>query len=230
MGLNKNNMNIFVPIKHNSQRVHRKNFRKFGKEPLFKHTLLKYSKHKVYVDTDSLEIMDLIGIDKRLEHVKVLNRKETLRGDNVSVCELIKDFITRQKIEQPIVQIHVTSPFLELKTVEDAYKMMSNYDSVVSCTAHNSRFWRKEDYGMCPINHNPVKMEQTQDLPTLYEENSAFYIFKPEVALNLNSRIGHNAYFYSINKVESIDIDTEEDWQFATLLNNRKNYDKNLSR
>jgi CMP-N-acetylneuraminic acid synthetase len=57
--------------------------------------------------------------------------------------------------------------------------------------------------------------KQTQDLPTLYEENSAFYIFKPEVILDLNSRIGKNPHFYSIDKIQSVDIDTEEDWDFA---------------
>ena len=60
-------MKIFIPIKHNSQRVHRKNFRKFGKERLFKHTLLKYADQEDYVDTDSQEIIDLITSDDRLK-------------------------------------------------------------------------------------------------------------------------------------------------------------------
>lgn len=208
-------MIIFIPIKHSSQRVHRKNFRRFGKEPLFKHTLLKYSNHQVYVDTDSQEIIDLISSDKRLSHVNVFNRRESLRGDTVSVCDLIRDFVTRFKINEPVTQIHVTSPFLKEKTLLAASKYIKTHDSVVSCNAHNSRFWRKENYGYCPINHNPVKMEQTQDLPTLYEENSAFYIFQPSVILEINSRIGVNPYFYPTDYIESIDIDTEEDWKFA---------------
>ena len=211
-------MIIFIPIKHNSQRVHRKNFRRFGKEPLFKHTLLKLKKHKVYVDTDSQDIVDLISSDKRLNHVTTFHRKEHLRGDKVSVCEIIKSFIEEYQIKDPIAQIHVTSPFLTVQVLEDAYKKIKNYDSVVSCNVHNSRFWKNEQYGMCPVNHNPVKMEQTQDLPTLYEENSCFYIFNPYVIMNLGSRVGRNPYFYPINKTESIDIDTEDDWEFAINL------------
>ena len=210
-------MIIFIPIKHNSQRVHRKNFRRFGKEPLFKHTLLKLKKHKVYVDTDSQEIIDRISSDKRLSHVTTFHRKEHLRGDKVSVCNLIKNFVKEYNVKEPIVQIHVTSPFLTIQVLEDAYKKIENYDSVVSCSAHNSRFWRKEKYGMCPVNHNPVKMEQTQDLPTLYEENSCFYIFKPYIIINLGSRIGINPYFYDIQHPINIDIDTEKDWEIATL-------------
>jgi CMP-N,N'-diacetyllegionaminic acid synthase len=208
-------MHIFIPIKHNSQRVHRKNFRFFGSEPLFKHTLLKYKNHDVYVDTDSQEVYDSIRKDERLAHVNVYDRAENLKGDKVSVCALIKDFIIRYNIDNPVTQIHVTSPFLKEKTLLDAQKYMQNYDSIVSCNTYNSRFWRKENYGFVPVNHNPVKMEQTQDLPTFYEENSAFYIFKPEVILSHGSRIGRQPYFYPIDKKQSIDIDTEEDWQFA---------------
>jgi CMP-N-acetylneuraminic acid synthetase len=61
-------------------------------------------------------------------------------------------------------------------------------------------------------------MEQTQDLPTLYEENSAFYIFRPDVIINMNSRIGTNPYFYSISSPENVDIDTESDWALALKL------------
>jgi len=215
-----NKMIIFIPIKHNSQRVHRKNFRRFGKEPLFKHTLLKLKNHQVYVDTDSQDIIDLISSDKRLNHVTTYHRKENLRGDKVSVCHLIRNFIEEYNIEQPIVQLHVTSPFLTIKMLEDAYKKISSHDSVVSCTVHNSRFWRKENYGMCPLNHNPVKLEQTQDLPSLYEENSCFYIFNPCVIINLGSRIGSNPYFYEMAYPHNIDIDNEEDWDNAVNVFN----------
>ena len=78
-------MNIFIPIKHNSQRVPRKNFRDFNGEMLFTHTLLKYKEHKVFVDTDSEEIKNLIQSDKRLSHVIVMNRQPHLCGDIVSV-------------------------------------------------------------------------------------------------------------------------------------------------
>tara|TARA_R110002020_G_scaffold11463_1_gene43113 strand:- start:2049 stop:2708 length:660 start_codon:yes stop_codon:yes gene_type:complete len=211
-------MKIFIPIKHNSQRVYRKNFRVFGREPLFKHTLLKYTDQEVYVDTDSQEIIDMISSDRRLKNVTVYSRKEELRGDKVSVCDLIKDFIKTYNVTCPVVQIHVTSPFLKKKTILDAVKFINTNDSVVSCNSYQSRFWRKEEYGFCPVNHNPVKMEQTQDLPAIYEENSAFYIFHPEAILNTNSRIGKNPHFYTISIPENIDIDIESDWEMANLL------------
>ena len=206
-------MKIFVPIKQNSQRVPQKNFRIFKGEPLYKHSLLKYGDLEVHVDTDSDEIYESINSDSRLSNVNVFMRDEALMGDSISVCDLILNFITRYNVQDPIAQVHVTSPFLNADIIKDAYKYMAEHDSVVSCNTYNSRFWRKEKYGFCPINHNPLRLEQTQDLPVVYEENSAFYIFKPSVVLSTSSRIGQNPHFYSISKPYNMDIDTESDWE-----------------
>lgn len=206
-------MIIFIPIKQHSQRVPRKNFRDFGGVPLYKHTLYKFAKQEVYVDTDSEEIKEEINSDSLLSNIKCINREKKLIGDTVSVCDLISNFIKKYNINKPIVQIHVTSPFLELKKLEDAYSKMDKYDSVVSCNVLQTRLWRKEDYGYCPVNHNPIKLEQTQDLPILYEENSAFYIFKPEVIMQSGNRIGKNPFFYPLTYPENVDIDTEEDYK-----------------
>ncbi len=206
-------MKLFIPIKHISQRVPRKNFRNFNNEPLFKHTLLKFSKYDIFVDTDSQEVKKSINTDDRLKNVHVIDRKESLKGHNTSVCLLIEDFIVTHGITEPIIQLHVTSPFLREETVKEAYRMMAGHDSVVSCNTYYSRFWRKEKYGFCPVNHNPVDMQQTQDLPKFYEENSAFYIFNPSSFLSVGSRVGKKPYFYEIQEPENLDIDNESDWQ-----------------
>jgi len=205
-------MLVFIPIKENSQRVPRKNFRDFGGVPLYKHTLYKLTKHDVYVDTDSEEVKEGIRRDPLLSSVKCIDREETLVGDKVSVCDLISNFVEKYYISQPIIQIHVTSPFLELKTLEDAYSKMGEYDSVVACNVLQTRLWRKEGYGYCPINHNPMKLQQTQELPEIYEENSAFYIFNPEI-IKLGNRIGKNPLFYPLTSPENLDIDTEMDFK-----------------
>lgn len=217
-------MIIFIPIKKNSQRVKNKNFRIFGEEPLYKHTLLKFPNDVVYVDTDNDDLIEEIKKDKRLNNVFPFKRKKELVGDEISVLSLIKNFIIEFDIKENVTQIHVTSPFLERDILIDAFKKMSEYDSVVSCNEYNSRFWRKEKFGYCPVNHNPLKLEQTQDLPKIYEENSAFYIFDPKNILNYNNRIGINPLFYPINFPNNIDIDTEKDWEIAiSTLKEKKN-------
>ena len=212
-------MKIFIPIKHESQRVSNKNFRIFNGVPLYKHTLNKLKDHEVFIDTDSDRIIEET---QNLDHVVAFRREKKLCGHKVSVCDLITSFVFRYEIEEPICQIHVTSPFLKEKTINNAYRLLESHDSVVSCNLHQARFWRKEEYGFCPINHNPLKMEQTQDLPKFYEENSAFYMFYPEVIISTGSRIGRNPYFYPLRSPENLDIDTEEDWLLATKEKNER--------
>ncbi len=208
-------MIVFIPIKKVSQRVPRKNFRLFKGAPLYKYVLRKYKDHKVYVDTDSQEIIDECSTDITLNHVTAYKRLDTLCGHRTPVCDLIVNFIEKYNISEPIAQIHVTSPFLKCEKIEKAYKLLLHHDSVVSCNKHNSRFWRKENYGFCPVNHNPLKLEQTQDLPVLFEENSCFYIFNPSVIKKSGNRIGLNPFFYEIEYPQNLDIDTESDWNIA---------------
>ena len=212
-------MKIFIPIKENSQRVPRKNFREINGVPLYKHTLYKLSDYEVYVDTDSTEVILDIESDERLDNVTVYNRNKDLIGDEVSVCDLIKRFIQIHKPTDYVCQLHVTSPFLTIDILEDAFKKTKEgYDSIVSCNEVHTRFWRKEDYGYTPINHNPMKLEQTQDLPTYYEENSTFYIFDVEMFKKTNTRIGFNPYFYPIGFPYNKDIDTEDDWNIVEAI------------
>ena len=225
-------MKFFIPIKNESQRVPGKNFRQLGVLPLYKHTLYKLKDYIVFVDTDSDELIDDIRTDSNLKHVVTLKRPEYLCGNEVSVNKLINNFVQGQwrgcnesatviDSNDVICQIHVTSPFLRVETLEKAYQFFqdTDCDSVVSCNLINSRLWRKEQYGYCPVNHNPLKLEQTQSLPTLYEENSAFYMFKKHVFTTIQNRVGKNPSFYKVDHPENFDIDTEDNWKECLKIN-----------
>lgn len=217
-------MIIFIPIKEKSQRVPNKNFRPFGGLPLYKNCLYKLSDHRVYIDTDSEKLIQEIKQDSKLKNVCVFHRKKELCGHETSVCELIQNFILKFNFRDEIIcQVHVTSPFLKTKTIEDAVKKIKlGNDSVVSCNSYQNRLWRKEPYGYCPVNHNPLKLEQTQDLPLFYEENSLFYIFNSESFLKTKSRVGINPHFYEVSYPENLDIDTEDDWRLAKIIKEAK--------
>lgn len=207
-------MIVFIPIKEESQRVPGKNFRKFGSDPLYRRCLLKLNKFDVHVDTDSAYLAEQIQSDALLSHVKVFTRPNHLLGHEVSVCDIMKNSLgCYAGMGKIACQVHVTSPFLDPKTLFDAEKYIQvGHDSVVSCSERQVRLWREEGYGYCPVNHNPIRLEQTQDLPIYLEENSLFYIFKLDNFLRTGLRVGSNPFFYRTGRIESMDIDTEEDW------------------
>jgi len=176
------------------------------------HTLNKLKDFDVCVDSDS---EDVISACESLDHVTAYKRSNDLIGDDVSVCDLIKYFVSNIN-DTYICQLHVTSPFLDVDILKNAMSLVDRgYDSVVSCNEVQTRFWRKEQYGYCPVNHNPTKLEQTQDLPTYYEENSVFYIINVDLFLKTRMRVGMNPYFYPLTFPVNLDIDTEDDWNIV---------------
>jgi len=211
-------MKVFVPIKENSQRVHRKNFREIDGVPLYIRLFEKLKDFEVYVDTDSDTIIH--ELHKRYDNIKAYKRKKGLLGDEISVCDLIHSFINKFKIKNEwICQLHVTSPFLNPETLNEIEVLTNlDYDSIVSCAVMQTRLWRKESYGFTPVNHNPALLQQTQDLPKYYEENSLFYAFRSDFFKKTNMRIGTRPYFYETEFPESLDIDTEEDWSLAEKI------------
>jgi len=215
---------VFIPIKGHSERVPRKNFREFCGNPLYIHTLKKYDGLDVelWVDTDNDEIAQEINNRKakgEFKNIFVKKRKNDLCGDSVPVNSLINDFIFTnvEDYNTWITQIHVTHPFLTastvLKAIDSVLSYGDKYDSVASVNKLQTRLWREEKYGFCPVNHNPMKLEKTQDLPVFYEENSCFYIFNTYHFMNRNCgrRVGIAPMFVETNFPENLDIDTEED-------------------
>lgn len=212
-------MKIFVPIKENSQRVFRKNFRKLNGVPLYIRLFEKLKDFEVYVDTDSEEIIS--ELSKRYTNVTAYIRKKSLEGDEVSVCDLINNFITKFKLKKEwVCQVHVTSPFLKQETLNVVEVLSKNkkIDSIVSCNVLQTRFWKKEKYGYIPVNHNPTVLQQTQDLAEYYEENSLFYAFRADMFKKTNMRIGYLPHFYKTEFPENLDIDTEEDWSLVKKI------------
>lgn len=209
-------MIVYIPIKKNSQRVPRKNFRSFQGKPLWENTIDKLEDFNVFIDTDSGSIFEEC---EHKEWVTCFHRRRHLVGDKVSVVDLLKNFVDQFSINEPISQIHVTSPFLNPDHIKFALDKINNegYDSVFSADGVQNRFWRKEPYGYCPINHNPMRLEQTQDLPVYYMENSYLYAFLPKV-LEYNNRIGYNPYIMEIGFPYNLDIDTEEDWKLVNII------------
>lgn len=214
-------MIIYIPIKKNSQRVPNKNFRLFKGKPLWEHTVDKFkdTEYNVYIDTDSQEIID----GCRDKDVTVYKRPHHLCGDAVSVIDLLKNFkndvLEKLHITGPICQVHVTSPFLDIKHIDFAFAKMrqDGHDSIFSADVIQNRLWRKEAYGYCPVNHNPMKLEQTQDLPKLFCENSYLYAFRQDV-LDNNNRIGNNPYVLTVGYPYNLDIDTEQDWKYISKI------------
>jgi CMP-N-acetylneuraminic acid synthetase len=219
-----------IPMRHHSQRVRGKNYRILAGRPLFHHiveTLMAVPEIAgIVVDTDSDPVMD--GLRQHFPQVKIINRPEHLRADNVPMNDiLIHD--TGQVQADFYLQTHSTNPLLKPQTVSRAIQsLMTNfpsYDSLFSVTRLQTRLYDQHGHA---INHDPTVLIQTQDLPPVYEENSCLYIFTRENLIKRHHRIGQKPMMFEIDAEEAWDIDEELDFVITDLLLRRKSQIESL--
>jgi len=209
-----------VPMRHHSQRIPGKNFRPLAGKPLFHHiigSLLACPEiSQVVVDTDSQPIME--GLQQHFPTVRILERPEHLRGDAVSMNEILV-YDASQVEADYYLQTHTTNPLLRPTTLSRAIQtLMANipdYDSLFSVTRLQVRLW---DHLGRAINHNPAILLQTQDLPPVFEENSCIYIFTQRNLINRLNRLGERPYMFEMDASEAWDIDEEMDFAITEFL------------
>ncbi len=216
-----------VPMKGHSERVPNKNMRDFGSAPLYHAIMstLDRSKYveRVIINTDS----EVIAEDslKYWKKVKINWRPQELRGDFVSMNDVINYDVDNEKECEVFMQTHSTNPLLKTETLDAAIEYYFNQvgescDSVFGVTKFQSRFYWADGRA---INHNPAELIRTQDLPPIFEENSNFYIFsRSSFKAAGNKRIGLHPSMFAVNKLEAIDIDDPEDFNLALALYNNK--------
>ena len=216
-------MYFFIIIKHNSERIKKKNFKKIGKIELWKHLIITLKNQKVFVDTDSNKILN--DCRKNFPWVKVyLRDKKFIKLENSKKVSptllMIKNFLDKfiKNPNEIIVTTHVTSPFMKLQTFKDAAKKLKNYDSVAAITKDYNFAWVKKRKKIIPINFNPRIITKTQNLNPIIQSNGAFFIFTKKTFLKYNNRIGKNPFYYEVNFPESVEIDTNQDLKLARAI------------
>lgn len=220
-----------LPMKANSERVKGKNFRPFNGKPLFRwilDTLLSVNEiDLVVINTDA---RDLLAAHNLLDSSRVLirDRPMSLCGDLVSMNHIIEDDIQNIKADTYLMT-HTTNPLLSAVMISAALRVFNESraqgraDSLFSVTRTQTRFYRGDG---TPVNHDPNNLVPTQDLEPWFEENSNIYIFSAESFASTRARIGNKPLLFEIPRLESIDIDDQNDWEFA-LVASQQQYKKN---
>ena len=169
---------------------------------------------KIIINTDIKEVLDKYKDNNKFI---LLERPEHLKG-NCSMNLVIEDCLTRFEGKH-FLQLHVSTPLLTSETIDRAveayFKNIDRYDSLFSVTEMQMRFF---DKNWKPINHKLEDAPTTQDLDPWYQENCILYIFSRDSFNKQKHRIGSSPYLFKTPLIDSIDLDTEEQFEFAELL------------
>lgn len=204
----------FVPIRLNSKRVVGKNLKLLGKKPLMCYildTLVSIdSIDEVYVYCSQEEIIQYLPAG-----VKFLKRPEYLDRDETLGKEIYEEFVNTVDADVYVLA-HTTSPFMKKETVENALKQIvdGGHDSAFSSEKIQTFTWFKGK----PLNYDLKEIPRTQTIEPVYVETSAFFMFKRDIWKVHKQRIGFHPYFALVDKIEGVDIDWPEDFEFAEQM------------
>lgn len=212
-----------LPMKANSERVPRKNFRLLHGKPLFRWILDRLLEieavERVVINTDSEALLagDMLPETPRL---LVRRRRPEICGDFVSMNRVLEDDLAAVPADCYLMT-HATNPLLSTTTMTEAIECYraglatGEIDSLFGVNRYQSRFYHQDG---TPVNHDPAVLLRTQDLPPLFEENSTLYLFSPASFQATGARIGSRPLLFPIPRVEAVDIDDASDWDLADAL------------
>ena len=221
--LSNKKITAIVPMRHNSERIPGKNYRLFNNKPLFYYITETLQKSayisNIIIDTDSNQIKELILRD--FPQIILFNRPDHLTDGNIPMNDILLNIVNNFPSDF-YLQTHSTNPLLSINSINNAivqfFKLYPMYDSLFSVTKKQERYW---DILSRPINHNENILIRTQDLPSIFLENSCLYIFNKEILEKKYNRIGNRPYLFEIPEVEAQDIDVELDFKIAELLHSQ---------
>ena len=211
-----------LPMKANSTRIKGKNFRDFCGKPLFRwvlDTLLEVDEiDQIVINTDARYLLAENGLGEN-DRIFIRDRKPEICGDDVSMNMILADDVACVPADLYLMT-HTTNPLISVETIRKAIAAFRDsntsgqFDTLFTVNKVQTRFYRADGN---PVNHNPANLIPTQELEPWYEENSNLYIFTGQ-SFNINrARIGAKPLMYTSPPMESIDIDTPDDWDKAII-------------
>jgi len=226
---------FLIPARGGSKGIPKKNMKMLGSKPLI-HYAIKCAKSvvkknsKICVSSDDREIItyaQACGIE-----IPFIRPSE-LAGDSISQYDVIMHAIDfyegYNEIFDAVVLLQPTSPLRNSQHLTDALALYNNnLDMVVSVkkTDANPYFvlYEENPNGFL-VKVKEGKFIRRQDCPAVWQLNGAIYIINIKSLKNC-SAISElkNVIKFVMPEINSIDIDTELDWEFCEFLLKKYDY------
>lgn len=211
-------MIAIIPARGGSKRLPGKNIKLLDGKPLIAYTIEAALKCKyiseVIVTTDDAEIAE---ISKKYGAVVPGLRPIELASDTSSTNEVIKYVIDKINTERNVqinscILLQPTSPLRNEIHITEAIDLFEkkNADAVISfAKEHHPLYWNKfmNDEGV---------LEEIKGLPKResFYPNGAIYVLSLAV-INTGVYYTDKTFGYIMDRMNSVDIDTEDDWNYC---------------
>jgi len=116
-------------------------------------------------------------------------------------------------IPDVIILLQNTSPLRTKRDIDNAIKIFKKrkLDSVLSVFKSHYFIWKKHGNKVMPVNYNPLRRPNRQEMKNEFIENGAIYITKYNTFVKSKCRISGKIGIYEMSSQYSIDIDEKLD-------------------
>ncbi len=228
-----------IPARGGSKRIPKKNIRKFLGRPILEITIEKAREcgvfSQIYVSTDDQDIAELA----ESSGANVLMRSADLSDDFTKTIDVMFESVRRLELDgletsDSVTCLYPVSPLLDFRHIVDAQKKLEEFNDAYVFAAQEQTPLLARSFGF--DSHSKIKMlfpelegTRTQDLARIFSDAGLFYTGLGKTWLKRTPIFSRYSKIIEIGRYESIDIDTESDWQFAEELFKMRN-SRNLGR
>ncbi|WP_370000561.1 cytidylyltransferase domain-containing protein [Winogradskyella sp.] len=215
-----------IPARGGSKRLPNKNVKPICGIPLLAYSI-KYAlsnSHiidEVYVSSDSKNIK----IIAQQYGAKIIHRPESLSGDSEPTVTALKHVLDTIEDVDTVILLQPTNPLRPKSLLKDAFNVFKTdtRKSLFTVSIDNKKLGKIIGGKYQPLNYKIG--QRSQDLEPLYFENGLLYITEAEL---IKEKIIFNETsipFIVNHKFATIDIDTQDDFDYAEYI--LKNYNEN---
>jgi len=219
-----------IPARGGSKGIPLKNLAKIHGRSMLFYTVNASLKskfiNKTIVSTDNKKIVT----EAQKLGAEIILRPKKLAEDSIHLESVVEHVLSYLKLNEKyvpdiIVLLQITSPLRTTKHIDEAIEKLrkGKYDSIISGRKSHLFLWQiNKNKTVKPINYNPQKRPNRQEMKNQLIENGAIYITKHNYFKKTNCRIGGRIGFYEMPEELSIDVDKFSDLKDAEKIINRK--------
>ncbi|MGV3344210.1 cytidylyltransferase domain-containing protein [Enterobacteriaceae bacterium LUAb1] len=216
-----------IPARAGSKRLPKKNMKTLCSKPLIAWTIeaalnSKYLTH-IHVSTDDMETAALA---KQYGLTQTKLRPDEISTDTATTMDVVKYVYALEGDYDVIVILQPTSPLREAKHIDEAVELYlhKNASSVISITeCEHDLHWSNYLNHELNLNNFIRPIIEAEKYKKAYRLNGAIYIFNSDKLFDENINLyDDNSYGYIMNRSSSVDIDYQDDFEYAEFLMQKK--------
>jgi CMP-N-acetylneuraminic acid synthetase len=229
-------MMAIIPARGGSKGLPRKNLRLLGGIPLIAWTI-KAAKESPLIDlvvvtSDDQEILDIaqqFGADH------LISRPKFLASDNATTIQVVDHVFELLPPPKTFVLLQPTSPLRSSAVLNHAidFFIENNALSLVSVTeSSESPYWTFliQNQSLVPVIPTLKIPNLRQQIPKTFVLNGAIYISDTQLFLKIGKFVSEYSFPYIMEKQISIDIDSLEDFEAASIILERQRLDNQIEK